>query len=142
MSDQRRSGQFGRELRMARKKILIVEDDRVNLKLARDVLQDNGYETEEVTNGEEAVVRAAQFKPDLIIMDIRLPGIDGLEATRRLKGDPTTTSIPIIAVTAHAMAGDRSRILEAGCQVYLPKPLDFDEFESIVKSLLGDAEIT
>ena len=127
---------------MARKKILIVEDDRVNLKLARDVLQDNGYETEEVTNGEEAVVRAAQFKPDLIVMDIRLPGIDGLEATRRLKGDPATTSIPIIAVTAHAMPGDKSRILEAGCQAYLSKPLDFDEFESIVKSLLGDTEIT
>lgn len=127
---------------MARKKILIVEDDPFNLKLVREVLQGDGYETEEVTDGEQAVLRATQSRPDLIIMDIRLPGIDGLEATRRLKGDPATRSIPIIAVTAHAMAGDRSRVLEAGCQVYLPKPLDFDEFESIVKSLMGDAEIT
>ena len=121
---------------MAGKRILIAEDDPVSLKLVRDVLQANGYETKEVTSGEEAVVEAVQWKPDLIVMDIRLPGIDGLEATRRLKSDASTAGIPVIAVTAHAMPEDEARILEAGCQAYLSKPLRFAEFISVVKSLL------
>ena len=122
---------------MARKKILCVEDDTVSLKLVRDVLQANGYETEEVTSGEEALARAAELKPDLIVMDIRLPGIDGLEATRRLKREPSTAEIPVIAVTAHAMPEDEARILAAGCQAYLSKPLRFAEFVSVVKDLLS-----
>ncbi len=126
---------------MAGKRILIAEDDRLSLKLARDVLLANGYETEEATNGDEAVVKAAQSKPDLIVMDIRLPGIDGLEATRRLKSDPRTAGIPIIAVTAHAMPEDEARILDAGCQAYLPKPLRFSEFVALVRRLLGDAPV-
>ncbi len=126
---------------MARKKILCVEDDTVSLKLVRDVLQAHGYETEEVTSGEEALARAAELKPDLIAMDIRLPGIDGLEATRRLKNDPATAGIPVIAVTAHAMPEDEARILAAGCQAYLSKPLRFAEFISVVKGLLGGTEI-
>ncbi len=125
------------ELRMAKKKILCVEDDPVSRKLVRDVLQANGYETEEVTSGEEAVVKAAQIMPDLIVMDIRLPGIDGLEATRRLKSDPSTAGIPVVAVTAHAMPEDEARILAAGCQAYLAKPLRFAEFISVVRSLLS-----
>ena len=107
-------------------------------KLARDVLQAHGYETEEVTNGEEAVAKAIEMKADLIVMDIRLPGIDGLEVTRRLKSDPCTERIPIIAVTAHAMPGDEKQTLEAGCQAYLPKPIRFMEFVSTVNSLLSD----
>jgi CheY-like chemotaxis protein len=126
---------------MARKKILIVDDDPMSRKLARDVLQANGYDTEEVFNGEEAVTRAAQTRPELIVMDIRLPGIDGLEATRRLKGDAATAGIPIIAVTAHAMSGDEEKALAAGCQVYLTKPLRFREFVSVVRTLLGDTAI-
>ncbi len=126
---------------MAGKKILIVEDDPMSRKLARDVLQAHGYETEEVTNGEDAVVRAIETKPDLIVMDIQLPGIDGLEATRRLKSKACTEQIPIIAVTAHAMPGDEGKTLAAGCQVYLPKPIRFKDFISIVKRLLGDTEI-
>ena len=126
---------------MAGKRILIVEDDPVSLKLVRDVLQANGYETKEVTSGEEAVVKAVQSKPDLIVMDIRLPGIDGLEATRRLKSDPSTEEIPIIAVTAHAMPEDEARILAAGCQAYLSKPLRFAEFISVVKGLLSGTEV-
>ena len=126
---------------MAGKKILIAEDDPVSLKLVRDVLQANGYETKEVTSGEEAVVKAVQSKPDLIVMDIRLPGIDGLEATRRLKSDPSTEEIPIIAVTAHAMPEDEARILAAGCQAYLSKPLRFAEFISVVNGLLSDTEV-
>jgi two-component system cell cycle response regulator DivK len=130
------------ELRMAEKRILIVEDDPFSLKLVRDVLQTNGYQTEEATSGEEAVAKAAESGPDLIVMDIRLPGMDGLEATRRLKSDPGTASIPIVAVTAHAMPEDEARILEAGCQAYLPKPLHFAEFVSVVKSLLSGSEVT
>lgn len=124
---------------MAGQRILIAEDDPVSLKLVRDVLQANGYETEEVTGGEEAVVKAAQCDPDLIVMDIRLPGIDGLEATRRLKREASTAEIPVIAVTAHAMPEDEARILAAGCQAYLSKPLRFAEFISVVKGLLGGA---
>jgi two-component system cell cycle response regulator DivK len=101
------------------------------------VLQVNGYETEEVTNAEEAVLRAVQSKPDLIVMDVRLPGMDGLEATRHLRSDPGTAGIPIIAVTAHAMPEDEARILGAGCQAYLPKPLRFAEFVSVVRGLLS-----
>ncbi len=125
---------------MSGKKILIVEDDPMSRKLARDVLQANGYETEEVTNGEEAVAKAIEMTPDLIVMDIQLPGIDGLEVTRRMKSDACTERIPIIAVTAHAMPGDEEQILEAGCQAYLPKPIRFMEFVSAVKSLLGDTQ--
>jgi two-component system cell cycle response regulator DivK len=125
---------------MLRKRILVVEDDPLSLKLVRDVLQVNGYETEEATNGEEAVDKAAERRPDLIVMDIRLPGIDGLEATRRLKSDPGTVAIPIVAVTAHALPEDEARIMAAGCQAYLPKPLRFTEFVSIVKGLLSGPE--
>ncbi len=109
-------------------------------KLARDVLQAHGYETEEVAYGEEAVARAIEMEPDLIVMDIRLPGIDGLEVTRRLKSDGCTERIPIIAVTAHAMPGDEERTLEAGCKAYLPKPIRFMEFVCTVKRLLGDTQ--
>jgi CheY-like chemotaxis protein len=122
------------------KKILIAEDDPVSLRLVRDVLQAYGYETEEATNGEEAVDKAAERRPDLIVMDIRLPGIDGLEATRRLKSDPSTAAIPIVAVTAQAMPEDEARIVAAGCQAYLPKPLRFTEFVSVVKGLLSGAK--
>lgn len=125
---------------MTRKKILCVEDDPVSLKLMRDALQGHGFDTAEATNGEQAVVRARELKPDLIVMDIRLPGIDGLEATRRLKSDPSTAGIPIVAVTAHAMPDDEAKILGAGCEAYLAKPLHFAQFVSTVKSLLGDSE--
>jgi two-component system, cell cycle response regulator DivK len=124
---------------MTGKKILIVDDDPMSRKLARDVLQANGYDTEEVITGEEAVAKTAQIKPNLIVMDIRLPGVDGLEATRHLKSDNATAGIPVITVTAQAMPGDEEKILEAGCQAYLAKPLRFKEFVSLVKTLLGDA---
>jgi two-component system cell cycle response regulator DivK len=123
---------------MTGKKILIVDDDPMSRKLARDVLQANGYDTEEVITGEEAVAKTAQIKPDQIVMDIRLPGIDGLEATRHLKSDNATAGVPVITVTAQAMPGDGEKILEAGCQAYLAKPLRFKEFVSLVKTLLGD----
>lgn len=121
-------------------KILIVEDDPISLKLIRDLLGASGYLTEEATTGQEAITKAQDSRPDLIVMDIRLPGIDGLEVTRRLKASRITQSIPIIAVTAHAMPGDQERILAAGCQVYLPKPLRFGEFVFVVKDLLAQSQ--
>lgn len=127
------------EEKMAAAQILIVEDDPVSLKLMRDVLQANSYVTTEVSNGEEALDIAARLKPDLIVMDIRLPGIDGLEATRRLKETHETAAIPVVAVTAHAMPEDEARIRAAGCDAYLPKPLRFSEFVALVGRLLGRA---
>jgi len=120
----------------AGKTILLVEDDPVNLKLMRDALQAHGYGVESADNGMEAVDRAVQLVPDLIVMDMGLPGIDGAEATRRLKAAPSTRAIPVIAVTAHAMPGDEERIRAAGCDAYLPKPLRFAEFVRVVGSFL------
>jgi len=117
--------------------ILIVEDDRVSRKMVRDVLQAGGYETQEVESGEAALKKVAEHPPDLIVMDIRLPGIDGLETTRRLKADPRTAAIPIVACTAHAMPEDESIIREAGCEAYMPKPLRFSSFMSVVRELLS-----
>ena len=128
------------DITMAEKTILIVEDDPISLKLARDVLRAHGYLIEEATNGEDAIARASEMTLDLIVMDIRLPGMDGLEVTRRLKNNAGTREIPIIAVTAHAMPGDEEEILGAGCQAYLAKPLSFKEFVSTVKNLLNDVE--
>ena len=122
---------------MTAEKILIVEDDPVSLKLMRDVLRARGYETSDATSGEEGLARARDWVPDLIVMDIRLPGIDGIEAARSLKGDRRTKLIPIVAVTAHAMLGDEGRIREAGYDAYLPKPLHLAEFVSVVEGLLA-----
>jgi len=124
---------------MTGKKILLVEDDPVSLKLMRDVLQAGGYETSEATSGEDGIAMARDWAPDLIVMDIRLPGMDGVEAARTLKSDRQTRATPIIAVTAHAMSGDEARIREAGYDAYLPKPLHFAEFVTTVRGLLADA---
>src|ERR687885_294054 len=99
---------------MAGERILIVEDNEKNMKLFRDVLQATGYETLEATNGEDAVATATEYLPKLILMDVQLPGIDGLEALRRLRDDERTNGIHIVALTAQAMAGDRERFLESG----------------------------
>ncbi len=106
------------------RRILIVEDQEDNRRILRDLLTSAGYDLVEATDGLEGVERAATERPDLILMDMRLPGIDGWEATRRLKSDPETRTLPIIALTAHAMADDRDRALAAGCDDHLVKPLD------------------
>ena len=106
------------------KVILIVEDDPKNLTLLRDLLQVSGYSTVEATDGKRGVELAKASKPDLILMDVQMPEIDGLEATRILKADATTSNIPVIALTAFAMKGDKERILKAGCDGYLAKPID------------------
>ena len=109
------------------KTILIVEDDPRNLTLFRDLLQVSGYKTIEATDGKQGIELAKTGKPDLILMDIQMPKIDGLEATRILKANATTSNIPILALTAFAMKGDEERILQAGCDGYLAKPVDIKE---------------
>ncbi|RLC59203.1 MAG: hypothetical protein DRI30_01135 [Chloroflexi bacterium] len=118
-------------------RVLIVEDDRISQKMVRDALQAAGYETDEVDSGELALQKVAEGTPDLVLMDIRLPGIDGLETTRRLKADPKTAAIPVVAVTAHVMPEDEAMIRAAGCDAYMPKPLRFSALLGVVRDLLA-----
>ncbi len=118
------------------KKILIVEDDSKNLTLFRDLLRVSGYETVEATDGKQGVESAKANKPDLILMDIQMPVMDGLEATKILKADSTTSDVPIVALTANAMKGDEQKITEAGCDGYMTKPIDIKEFLKLVAEYL------
>lgn len=123
---------------MTNKKILIVEDNDLNLKLFRDLLSAHGYDIAETKEGLEAQSLAKRFKPDLVLMDIQLPEISGLEVTRRLKADPETASIPIVAVTAFAMKDDEEKIMRAGCQAYISKPISIVPFLNTVRKFLGE----
>ncbi len=105
------------------KKILVVEDQEDNRRIMRDLLVAAGYEVIEVLTGDEGVLRAAEIGPDLILMDIQLPGIDGYEATRRIKAEPSLRHIPVIAVTSYALSGDDVKAFAAGCDAYLSKPV-------------------
>ena len=116
--------------------ILIVEDNEKNMKLARDVLQAKGYATLEAVTGEEGVRAAIEKKPDLVLMDIHLPGIDGIEALRQVRADPGCAAIPIIAFTASVMQADRSEIQAAGFDGFLGKPINLKEFLETIKRLL------
>jgi two-component system, cell cycle response regulator DivK len=102
--------------------ILVVEDQEDNRQIMRDLLTANDYETTEAENGEEALAAVAKDRPDLILMDIQLPVMDGCEATRRIKADPSLSSIPIIAVTSYALSGDEEKARAAGCNDFVPKP--------------------
>ena len=117
--------------------ILIVEDNEKNLKLVRDVLQVKGYETIEATTGEDGIKLAGDHKPDLVLMDIHLPGINGIEALRALRADPSTASIPVIAVTASVMQQDRKMITDAGFDGYVGKPINLKEFLDAVSKTIG-----
>ncbi len=119
------------------KVILIVEDEPKNLTLLRDLLQVSGYLTIEATNGKQGVELAKSKKPDLILMDVQMPVMDGLEATRILKADTTTGNIPILALTSYAMKGDEEKILEVGCDGYLAKPFDIQELLKQVAEYLS-----
>jgi two-component system cell cycle response regulator DivK len=110
-----------------KQKILVVEDNEDNLTVLCDELEYVGYEVISAANGEEAIEKTFTERPDLILMDISIPVIDGWEATRRLKADPKTENIPIIALTAHAMAGDAEKAKAAGCDGYIAKPCTPDE---------------
>ena len=116
--------------------ILIVEDDPRNLKLIRDLLQIRGYTTLEATDGKQGVDMARAKMPDLILMDIQMPVMDGFEATSILKADPVTKSITIVALTAFAMQGDREKCMEAGFNDYITKPLDTRAFMTKIKEYL------
>lgn len=119
--------------------VLIVEDNEKNLKLARDVLQFNGFRTLEATTAEAGVVLARREGPDLILMDIQLPDVDGLTALARLRADPATAPIPVIALTAFAMKDDRERFAGAGFDGYLTKPISVRELPSQVRACLATA---
>jgi len=121
---------------MANELILIVEDNEKNLKLVRDVLQYKGYQTIEAGTGEEGVRLAKARIPDLVLMDIQLPGMDGIRALGELRADPTTRAIPVIAVTASAMTHDRKKILAAGFDGYQSKPIKVKELMDAVREML------
>jgi len=104
------------------KRILVVEDQEDNRQILRDLLGHSGYELMEAENGEEALAAIAKQRPDLILMDIQLPVMDGYEVTRRLKNDPSLKSIPIIVVTSYALSGDEGKARAAGCDAYITKP--------------------
>ena len=121
---------------MAGALILIVEDNDKNRKLVRDVLTFKGYEVIETETGEEGVRLAQERRPSLVLMDIRLPGIDGVEALRRLRAEGTTRGIPVMALTASVMTEDRQKILEAGFDGYQSKPINVTDFVAAVAQLL------
>lgn len=125
---------------MANETILVVEDNPVNMELARDLLTVAGYKVLEATTAEAGLALAKEAKPSLILMDIGLPGMDGLEATRRLKQDPDTAAIPVMCLTSHAMMGDEDRAREAGCDDYMTKPLDTRTFAARVASIIQESK--
>jgi len=118
---------------MAGECVLVVEDNEKNMKLFRDVLEAQGYTPLEATSGEDAVALAAEREPALVLMDIQLPDIDGIEALRRLRRDERTARIPVLALTAQAMQGDREDFLSAGFDGYLSKPVNLPEFLATVR---------
>jgi two-component system cell cycle response regulator DivK len=121
------------------KTVMIVEDNELNMKLFHDLLEANGYRTIQTRNGMEALALAREHHPDLILMDIQLPEVSGLDVTRWIKEDETIRHIPVIAVTAFAMKGDEERIREGGCEAYLSKPISVMKFIETVRHFLGGA---
>jgi len=118
------------------KRILIVEDTEDNRQILRDLLSAAGYELLEAADGEEGVAMAAEHRPDLILMDIQLPRVDGYEATRRIKGDPALKAIPIVAVTSYALSGDEEKTRAAGCDGYIAKPFSPKQLLGKVRELI------
>lgn len=119
------------------KKVLIVEDNELNMKLFHDLLDSQGYETYQTREGLQALALARQHRPDLILMDIQLPEISGLEVTKWLKDDEELSHIPVVAVTAFAMKGDEERIRQGGCEAYISKPISVMNFLETVRRHLG-----
>ncbi|MGB0906551.1 MAG: response regulator [Maricaulaceae bacterium] len=121
------------------KKVLIVEDNELNMKLFTDLLVAHGYETKQTREGLKAISMARKFKPDLILMDIQLPEVSGLEVTKWIKDDDSLSGIPIVAVTAFAMKGDEKRIRDGGCEAYISKPITVAKFLSTVRKFADAA---
>ena len=122
---------------MMSKKVLIVEDNELNMKLFHDLLESQGYSTLQTREGLQALALARQHRPDLILMDIQLPEISGLEVTKWLKDDEELSHIPVVAVTAFAMKGDEERIRQGGCEAYISKPISVMHFLDVVRKHLG-----
>ena len=120
------------------KRVMIVEDNELNMKLFNDLLEAQNYETLQTSNGLEALDLARAHRPDLILMDIQLPEVSGLEVTKWLKEDENLRDIPVIAVTAFAMKGDEERIRQGGCEAYISKPISVAKFLETVRAYLGE----
>jgi two-component system cell cycle response regulator DivK len=120
-----------------RKKVLIVEDNDLNMKLFNDLLVAHGYGTLQTKDGTEALALARQYRPDLILMDIQLPEVSGLQVTQWIKSDDILRSIPVIAVTAFAMKGDEEKIRDGGCEAYIAKPISVSSFLKTVERFLS-----
>lgn len=121
---------------MPKAKILIVEDNKLNLELAQDLLEVSGYQVLAAVDAEQGLILAREEAPDIVLMDISLPGMDGLEATRRLKADQDTRNIPVICLTAHAMQGDMEKADQAGAEGYITKPIDTRKFTDQIASYI------
>jgi len=121
---------------MMGKTVLIVEDNELNMKLFHDLLSAHGYETLQTRDGMEALAMARQYRPDLILMDIQLPEVSGLEVTRWLKEDEDLRHIPVVAVTAFAMKGDEEKMRDGGCEAYLAKPISVTKFLDTVRRFI------
>ncbi len=144
MNYQERSGAINGLRKLPRqpgKLVLIVEDNELNMKLFHDLLDAHGYATLQARHGIEALDLARQHRPDLIIMDIQLPEISGLEVTKWLKDDDDLREIPIVAVTAFAMKGDEQRIREGGCEAYISKPISIAGFMDTIRRFIGEARL-
>lgn len=120
------------------KNILIVEDNELNMKLFTDILEAHGFKTLQSRNGSDALELARAHKPDLILMDIQLPEVSGIEVTQRIKEDENLRHIPVIAITAFAMKGDEEKIRQSGCEAYLSKPISIAKFLETVRNYLRD----
>src|SRR5690606_23932451 len=125
--------------RTMHKEVMIVEDNEPNMNIFRDLIEASGYTTIQTRNGMEALDLARKHRPDLILMDMQLPEVSGLEVTKWLKEDDELHVIPVIAVTAFAMKGDEERIRQGGCEAYVSKPISVPKFIETIKTYLGDA---
>jgi two-component system cell cycle response regulator DivK len=121
----------------AQKTVLIVEDNELNMRLFHDIMEMQGYNILQTTNGMDALKLTRRHRPDLIVMDIQLPEVSGLEVTKWIKEDDNLRSTPIIAVTAFALKGDESKILQSGCEAYLAKPISIAQFLETIESFMG-----
>lgn len=127
------------EARGPGKRVLIVEDNELNMKLFHDLLEAHGYQTIQTRNGKDVLALAREHQPDLVLMDIQLPEVSGLDVTRWLKEDIELAHIPVVAVTAFAMKGDEERIRRGGCEAYISKPISVVGFIQTVREFIGEA---
>ena len=125
-----------------RRKVLCVEDNAVNMILVERIVEAEGHDLIKAEDGPKALKLLAEITPDIILLDINLPGIDGLELARRFKADPRLSPVPLIATTAQVLVGDRERCLEAGCDDYLPKPLDIRKLRQMMRQFLSGSVAT